>query len=90
MASEAEANSLAALDAGDVKVEGALPNGHGPMHEEGRPLPNGHLGGTAGEAAAAAAHLGVDIEDLLNDLRAAREYAPRTLHPPMIPLHIML
>ena len=90
MASEAEANSLAALDAGDVKVEGVLPNGHGPMHEEGRPLPNGHPGGTAAEAGAAAAHLGVGVEDLLSDLRAAREYAPRPLHPPMITLHVII
>lgn len=75
---------MAALDAGDVKVEGGLPNGHGPMHEEGRPLLNGHLGGTAGEAAAAAAHLEVNVKDLLNGLRAAREYAPITLQPPII------
>lgn len=78
---EAQANGSAALDAADVKMEEALPNGHGPAHEEGRPLPSGHLGGTAGEAAAAAAHLAVNVEELLNDLRAAREYAPMTLWP---------
>ena len=78
---EAQANGLAAEHAGDVKMEEALPNGHGLLHKEERPLPNGHLGGTAGEAAAAAAHLAVNIEDLLKDLRAAREYVPGPLHP---------
>ncbi len=62
-------------------MEDALPNGHGLSHEEGRPLLNGHLGGTAGEAAAAAAHLEVNVEDLLKDLRAAREYAPEVPSP---------
>ena len=76
---EAQANGSALIDAGDVKMEETLPNGHGPSHEEGRPLPNGHLGGTAGEAAAAAAHLEVNVEDLLKDLRAAREYASEAL-----------
>ena len=80
---EAQANGSAELDAADVKMEEALPNGH---EAEGRPLPNGHLGGTAGEAAAAAAHLAVNVEELLNDLRAAREYAPMTILAPQIRL----
>lgn len=70
---EAHANGSVEPEPADVKMEEALPNGHGPSHEEGTPLPNGHLGGTAGEAAAAAAHLEVNVEDLLRDLRAARE-----------------
>ena len=42
----------------------------GPTYTRGGPS----LGGTAGEAAAAAAQLEVNVEELLCDLRARREY----------------
>ena len=73
---EAHANGSADADGEDVKMEEAVPNGHGPGHDLGAHIPNGgsQLGGTAGEAAAAAAQLEVNVEELLCDLRARREY----------------
>ena len=73
---EAHANGSADADGEVINMEEAVPNGHGPGHDLGAHIPKGgsQLGGTAGEAAAAAAQLEVNVEELLCDLRARREY----------------